>query len=502
VFPTRIDVSFQFLIAYVDFYCDDFAHNKQSIFGLLDDYVQGLRRVAEKTTGFFAVCSKLCAFSRNFDEVFERFSDFLATLAPLFSQLVLDSINLRTAATDWIEISHYRAKMSPFYADLLPSFVWLQQLFPAEPVLVTHVTMISFFLLEMNYSSESWRIFAAFSALVTLIQYAGDTLDAPIFGSIIRACADASVKHAILLHSLIPGFLHFAALQLERVSDDVDIWNDLFTILIGNECDAETLATFLRHPRASERHAEFAEFVLRELSGGKIGEEEAVSLVTVLFEIEEAIPVIARKVSKPVSFAMVVLGRAVLRCGSEEVVGAATGFAVEHFAEGGMELVGKVLVRKPRLGVEMLARGGIGEVWKGVRRTAESAKTAMQFMALVLAKTATESTRGEVAVQAARAAIWAIAKWGGNRRLGKAVTGEAVRVVRDAEKAHAGAMRLAFAKTAAADRESCVAALNGIVAAAKMAGSRLALKRFSSDRILRRSKQPEDGEWQTMEIDD
>jgi hypothetical protein len=501
-FPTSVDVSFRFLIAYVDFYCDDFAHNKQSILGLLDDYVQGLQGVAEKTTGFFALCSKLCVLSRNFDEVFGRFRDFLAALAPSFSQLVLDSIDFRAVAADWMKISNYRAKMSPFYADLLPSFVWLQHLFPADPVLVTNVTMISFFLLEMTYSSEAWRIFAAFAALVSVIQYAGNVLDAPVFGSIVHACADASVKHAVLLRSLIPGFLHFAALQLERVGDDVDIWNDLFTILAANECDAETLARFLRHPRASERCADFAEFVLRELSGGTIGEDEAVSLLTVLFEIKEAIPLIARSVSRPVGFAMAVLSRAVLRCESEEVVRAATRFAVEHFTEGGMELMGKVLVRRPRLGIEMLARGGIGEVLKGVRRSAESAKTSMQFMALVLAKTAGERTRAEVAVQAARAAIWAIARWGGDRRLGRAVAGEAVRVVRDAERVHRGGMRRAFAETAAADRETCVAAMDGIVAAAKMAGSRLGLKKFSSQRILRKSRRPEEGEWRTLEIDD
>jgi hypothetical protein len=272
-------------VIYLDFYFDDFAHNKQSIFALMDDCVRGLIQVERKTSGFFSVASKLCVLSRDSAEIFERFVPFLTTLTPLFSQLVLDSIKLRSTPADWAEISDYRARISPFYSNMLPSFVWLNHLFPPDTVVIDFETMISFFLLEMTISSESWRIYAGFSALSKVLQYSGNKITGEYFTLIVRACVDSARKNATMLKPLVSDFLHFASKQTDKIN--TELWNGLVSTLLqhDNECTSCSLALLLQNSQAVEPSRQFASFIVKQLSRGKFTQDEAISLTTILFEV-------------------------------------------------------------------------------------------------------------------------------------------------------------------------------------------------------------------------
>ena len=180
-FPLSVDVSSEFLVSYLDFYFDDYLNNQQSFLMLLDGYVNGLEKVIDTTSGFFSVASRLCILTRDSKAICDKFLTFLQTLTPIFTQLVLDSIKLRSTKTDWEEVSKFRSKMSPFYHNLLQSFVWLHKTFPIKDNAINIETMISFFLLEMTISSESWRVKSAFSALVSVFQYYHDQISIQMF---------------------------------------------------------------------------------------------------------------------------------------------------------------------------------------------------------------------------------------------------------------------------------------------------------------------------------
>jgi hypothetical protein len=109
-----------------------------------------------------------------------------------------------------------------------------------------------------------------------------------------------------------------------------------------------------------------------------------------------------------------------------------------------------------------------------------------------------ESEKKAIAVEVSKAAIHAVATWGGERRRGREIAAAALLLLRDAEVIAAGAMRSAWRESAADERAGSVEILRGFVAAAD-ATPKIALKKFST---TRRKAVQEEGEWQSLELDD
>jgi hypothetical protein len=418
----------------------------------------------------------------------------------LFSQLVLDSIKLRSTPADWAEISDYRARISPFYSNLLPSFVWLNHLFPPDTVVIDFETMISFFLLEMTHSSESWRIYAGFSALSKVLQYSGDKVTQQYFTLIVGACVDSARKNVTMLKPLISDFLHFASLQADKIY--AELWNGLVSTLLqhDNECTSYSLALLLQSPQAVELSGHFASFIVKQLRRGKFTQDEAISLITILYEVgAAAIPLILQTIcddeSSSTQFKMTTIKRALLRCETRSAIDKVTLFIIEHFKEGGLNVVAQILVRRPRLGLELLGRGAANKAVLIIDDSPEDCKMALQFLRLVLAQTHRERKRTEIAVEVGKTAIHAIAKWGGDRKNGRAISLEAVAILREE------ATNRAFKVGIDADREAALVVLRGIVAAAQLSAPKLALKMFSSNPPAKRHAADE-GEWQSLEMGD
>jgi hypothetical protein len=199
--------------------------------------------------------------------------------------------------------------------------------------------------------------------------------------------------------------------------------------------------------------------------------------------------------SSYIHFKMTVIRRALLRCETRSAIDKVASFVIEHFKEGGLDVVAQMLVRRPRLGLELLGRGAANKAVLMVDDSPDDCKMTLQFLRLVLAQTRRERRRTEIAVEVGRTAIHAIAKWGGDRKNGKAISAEAVAILRDE------ATQRAFKVGGDADREAAMVVLRGIVAAAKPAAPKLALKMFSSNPPVKRQA-AEEGEWQSLEMDD
>lgn len=223
-------------------------------------------------------------------------------------------------------------------------------------------------------------------------------------------------------------------------------------------------------------------------------------MTTILFEVGPvAIPSILQKVcgddSSYIHFKMTTIRRALLRCETRSAIDRVALFVIEHFKDGGLDVVGQMLIRRPRVGLELLGRGAANKAVLMVDDSPDDCKMALQFLRLVVAQTRGEHKRTEIAVAVGKTAIHAIAKWGGDRKNGKAISAEAVAILRDE------ATKRAFKVGGDADREAALVVLRGIVAAAKPAAPKLALKMFSSNRPAKRQAADE-GEWLSLEMDD
>jgi hypothetical protein len=504
-FPDSLEIAAGFLVDYLDFAFDRFEKNKQAIFGLIDDYIAGLERVIERTSGFFRVASKICVLARSIPELFDRLSPFLKTLSSAFSQLILDSIELRGTLADWTDISTYRKKMSPFYGDLLPSAVWLQHVFP-DTAKVTVDAMTCFFLLELGCSSEIWRFYAAFSALSTVLQYFGPILEAELLLGIVSACSEAAKKNATSLRPLIRDFLFHSASNLQDKPGHAAIWRGIVSILFGpaSDCTAKTVALVLRNSQAGEMTGRFAALIVARLRSGQFSEDEGIGLFTILYQLSpKEIPSFVEVISHEeqdrfVHFTMNALRKAVLACPETDVVDRAAAFSTKHFQAGGLALVAQLFVRRPDLGLQLLLKGALDEAVNAVTEGIDLAKSSLQFLALALFQIRHEPARFDVALTAGKAAVSAILKWSKDRKKGKEVTIEAIRVLRDGDLVANGSSSRVFADIPKGERDKVVKLLQGIAAASKPTASKLSLKLFSGNS---RRKAVDEGEWQSLEAD-
>jgi hypothetical protein len=503
-----IDTSAEYLVTYLDFYFENVGRNHSSLVMLLDEYVAGLSKVIDKSRGFCSVASKICAFCRSSENLFGHFTPFLKTLTPLFSELVVDSIKLRSTVANWSDISEYRYRMASFYSDMLFSFVWLQHVFPLDEVLITVERMIAYFLLEMSTSSESWRIYGAFAAFSAVFQYVGRDVPLELFDLIVAASADSSRRNLTLLRHLVPDFLLYAAALTDKTPEYANIWSGLVSILLSNdnECGPTALAYILRNSQTTDFAGRFARFIVGQLVKANYGQEEALALITILFDTAPmAIPLFIKILAEPrrgmdefVNFRLAAFRRALVRCETREAIDRVAAFCIRNFAGGGMEAIAQILVRRPAIGMEFLARGAAKQAIAKLDDGLNEAKQTLPFLSLVLAKLRGQKRRLEIATEIAKAAYHVIVKYGGDKRRGRELVIEAVGVVREAERMAPTAALRAFRAESEGDQNFCTACLKKIVEV-PTTGAKLSLKKFATGHMTR--KAAFDGDWQSVDID-
>lgn len=421
-FPDSISVASQFLVSYLDFSFEEYQKNEKSCLLLTESLINSLKKVKDKdrTSGFYAISSKLCVISQQYEKVAECSSSYLKSLTPLFLALVKDIIKLRTQPMKQDESDHSFLKLftetvSPFYSDFLNSFIWLKKMFPVEECqTLTTESFSSFLLLELTSSTESWRSSSAFSAFSSLLQYFGTSnseMNQDLFELIINTMCNVSLWNKKLFHRLVPKFLHYAA-KVASEKNDEKIWPSLASIALStNHCDAVTLGLILKHTDKSiiiNNIIQFADLVVAELSESLLAktenailsakskeleessvpiektssailsidehsdgnmillnEDEAIAAITILYDMcQEAIPailsrVLARRIDGSVRFQMVSIERAFKRIETRVAIDKVASFIYENFDNGGLETVAQITLKRPSIGAEILTRGVI-----------------------------------------------------------------------------------------------------------------------------------------------
>ncbi|KAK8870152.1 hypothetical protein M9Y10_008029 [Tritrichomonas musculus] len=287
-FPDSISVASQFLVSYLDFSFEVYQKNEKSCLLLTESLINSLKKVQDKdrTSGFYAISSKLCVISQLYEKVAECSSSYLKELTPLFLNLIKDIIKLRTQPMKQNETEHsflslFTETVSPFYEDFLNSFIWLTKMFPVEECkTLTTQSLSSFLLLELTSSTESWRSASAFSAFSSLLQFYGSStseIDNDLFELIVNTMCNVALWNKKLLRPLVPKFLHYAAkISCERKDDKV--WSSFASVALQtNHCDGKTLGLILKHTDSKiiiNSIMKFADLVVLELSESLLATSE------------------------------------------------------------------------------------------------------------------------------------------------------------------------------------------------------------------------------------
>ncbi|OHT12537.1 hypothetical protein TRFO_17584 [Tritrichomonas foetus] len=500
-FPNSMNVASLFLINFLDFTFEEYKKNEKSCLLLIETFINSLMKVKERTSGFFAIASKVCVISEEYPKVAECSASFLRTLTPLFLNLINDNIKLRTTKSDYEEITRFKDIISPFFADFLNSFIWLKKTFPTnECKLLDTPTFSSFLLMELTAATENWRSCSAFSAISSVLRYFGNELNSHLFDYIVNTMCNVACWNKKLFRPYVPKFLKYASLLTPERSDP-QIWISLFSAALTHRCDASTLGLILKNcdqTIVKNSVAKVVDLVVIELSEKMISDEEAIAIVTILYDwFNEAIPtllshVLSMRIQDSVKFQMTMIERAFKRIETRSAIDRIASFCCEYFNQGGLETVAQISIQRPNIGLEILKRGVISqsvESFDGLNPI-----SALHFFELVLDHF---GNMKQVATEIAKAALVFLSLNGNDRAIGEKVSSTAIQIVKTCMKTEPDAMKIAFESLSEERKGELMKAMKKW--SAKKVVKKVSLVKFSA-RVPRRRAE-EDGGWQSLDGD-
>jgi hypothetical protein len=493
-FPSAIDAAADFHVSYLEMFMSNFEQNSRGCLILLDNYIKGLSAVVVRTAGYFAIASEICILAKKYEVVYDSFGPFLASISPLFSGILFDSIRLRTSGSDWSQLSAYRSCISPFYHNLLSATVWLRKRFPVKDSLST-IVIFSFFLLELTSSSESWRSFSAYAALNSLLNWNADEVDPDLLTLVLSSMCHVSKWNPQFFRPLVAEFLEIAtSLKIQ----DEDLWVSLAYTALNGSCSARVLARILMSVRREiVQHSvvQFSDFVISELSNHIITQDDAICLVTILYDkVPEAVPVILSRLFTTegfVAFKLRVVERAYNRVVTRVAIDRVSQFFEATLQPETMKVLGSILIKCPRIGVEIMKRGVLQ---KCVSPTFElcHGPTFFYFTSLVFDLMGDGS---EVVREIAKAVLRVFAVDGTDRTKGETIAALAMILLNKCEEKVPGATLPAFLELGTEVRGEVNRLLQKY--AAKKAVKKVSLVTFSP--LTRRRT---DDQWQSLGGDD
>jgi hypothetical protein len=472
----------------------NFEQNSRGCLILLENYVKGLNAVVVRTAGYFAIASEICILAKKYEVVSDSFRPFLASISPLFSQILFDSIRLRTSGSDWSQLSAYRSRISPFYHNLLSATVWLRTKFPVSDSLST-IVIFSFFLLELTSSSESWRSFSAYAALNSLLNWNPAEVDPELLRLVLLSMCHVSKWNPQFFSPLVAEFLDVAT-SLKIL--DEGLWVSLAYTALNGSCSARVLGRILMSLRpeiVNRSVVQFTDFVISELSNHVITQDDATCLVTILYDkVVEAVPVILSRLFTTegfVAFKLRVAERAYNRVETRVAIDRVSQFFEATLQPETMKVLGSIIIKRPRIGIEILKRGVLQ---KCVSPTFElcHGPTFFYFTSLVFNVMGDSS---DVIREIARAVLRVFAVDGTDRTKGETIAALAMILLKKCDEKVPGATLPAFLELKAEVRGEVNRLLQKY--AAKKVVKKVSLVKFSAS-----TRRKAEDEWQSLDADD
>lgn len=497
-FPSSVDLSADFINAYLDFYFEDYENNPKVFMILIQNIINGLTSVKAHTSGFYSISSKICMIAQASPSIFEEVKGFVSSLTNIFYSLILDSITIRTTDVNWTQVSKFRTAISPFYHDLLSSFVWLSKVYPSDEFDLNYEALSSFFLMELLNSSESWRTYAALGGLNTILHYYGNILSIEIVNLIMTSACDLIRKQEHLLSPLVFDFVEYSSILIPPNSPQ---WKSLAYVTVHHKCSAASLIRIMTNVEQEfvcNATMEFAQFIISELKQKILTEEESIAFFTYLLHISSYTPnfislICNSHLNDFPKFQLVILKRCLLIEQTRVSIDKVAKIFCRNFLIGGVEAVSQLAVKFPTFGLELIKRGAFTTSLRLILEDCKSVQTILYFLDLSL-----RLLKGEqefVIREIAKAAMHSIRLYGNQETVSLAIT-----LLRKTELVKKGITEQAYDELSDDDKYDLIKSLTKLSKVRKPV-QRLALRKFSHNSlsVARRSRGEE--EWQTLDDD-
>lgn len=408
-FQLNLSISGGFLSTYLTFNTDNMSKDPENCSAILIVYLNGLDGCQQRSTPFYSLAAHLCTVGRKYPQVRSLIQPFLITLTPVFLRIVLQAMQLWKDIDDWRSMNSFRSLAAPFFAELLPAFVWLQSI--SEQKVIDVNVLVSFFVIEMKMAKEPWQSNAAFEALLTSFDFCGSEISSSML--------ELGIKSAISYKGVNEKQMLINAAALLKQDSD---WDHLRKCILSLCCTAnteikpvsstftfdafgsssinnndpfspKTFAYLIKSDMKGKSLIEFSyfmtTFVITKYQQEIIDVDTTTALLILLFEHNhKVITPTANYVIDlneiPVSFKLIVCDLVLTRIQNGDGLGQIPRFLISSFKKGGMHLIGHFLRTKPLLAITLLSKGAGKAAFLLSLKDMENARAFLWFIQLSL----------------------------------------------------------------------------------------------------------------------
>ena len=475
-FQLNLSISGGFLSSYLSFNTDNMSMDPENSSAILVVYLNGLDGCQQRSAPFYSLATHLCSVGRKYPQIRSLIEPFLTTLAPIFSGIVLKSMELWRDRNDWRMMNEFRALSAAFYCELLPAFVWLQTI--SKTIVIEVNTLVSFFIIEMKFAREEWQRNAAFEALSAALDFCGSDIPPELLELSLKSIINfkgADEKHFLnSIASLLKDSQEYDSLReciLSLCSEVVKTTSEaqdhtslesIFTqfsinfINKANEDDKNFLPKLLGNLLKSDYKRKslhsfvlfIVDLIIREFKANRLQIEQSEALIVALFNHSpDLITTISTRIldmkGLPINFKLQTAASALKFLvisddpNNQTKLGSIPMYLISTFKKGGMHLIGSILINRPKLGVQLLSKGSAKAAFLLAQKDLENSRAFLWFIQLSLKVLEKEQQSNNVVAQkfalsVFRLSVKIIETCGNDPLNGRMTVWHCIRMIKDA----------------------------------------------------------------------
>ncbi|OHT16412.1 hypothetical protein TRFO_02655 [Tritrichomonas foetus] len=516
-FRLNLSISGGFLSTYLEFITDSLTSDSENCSLVLKAYLDGLRECKQRSSFYYSLATHLCAVSKKYSNVANMIHDFLIELIPVFTHVFFESVGLWKNKNDWRSLSKFRDFASTFYADLLPSLVWLQSIIE-KPTIPPDV-LLSFFLIEAKRSREPWMINGAFSALSVVIEYFGSSLLAKLIEISLQVGLDITKREdfiTLIINSskILKKCQEHNSLRAILVSlamKSTEIFNkQVFANILTSDLETHSLTKYI--PKIASYILDIFVNSAASAHNKLLNENEAVSLFSLIFHHSPHFvgfilnELISGAQSSNVSpeFKLQILKIGIPISEGAIPLRQISRFCIEMFKRGGMVLIGKVLIERPEIGFALLSQGNAKAAFLLCSNDLNNSRAYLRFIQLCLsssAKISNNETKINFSKSVFKLSIQVLSQFGTDVQRGHQIVSLCVQIIQNIRgMVDENTLNDMFNSLNLTEKLALFKMMNLHISKAELRKRNQNLTAFSTSQRTRRGE--ESSEWQTLEIGD
>ena len=434
-FKVNLAISGSFLSTYLTFNTDNMATDPENCSAILVVYLSGLRDCPQRTVAYFSLATHLCTVARKYPPLCELIQPFLNTLAPIFSDLVVQEMQLFNSGSDWREMARFRTLASSFYRELLPAFVWLQKLF--ESIIDINV-FVSMLIIELKIKREHWIVVAAFEAMPVAISSFGNEIHPELLELSLRVAHECVTQEQSLQTSQAWfDLLNDVAMLLDGDNDNDNLRSLLCSIVLSCPRHLPKIIGQLLHGDSRKCLQKYSLLTfVRILQNWQ--DKSVFALIEILFRydpnvIGHAIQLALEQKSLSLEFQIECVARGLCLAKDNIPLNAISRFVIFAFKRGAMHMVGRIVVEREDVGVALLADGAAKAAFLLSLVEKGNARAYLRFIQLCVSVLKKYPMGVTFAESALRLAVEAISKYGADvRAQGKFIVSHSICIAKEA----------------------------------------------------------------------